>query len=379
MSKKNKWPISSNATNCNSATIFQIANGDEASEFDPIDCRSLGGPAKSFDCGGGSEIDVALFKTPLLDDIVTGSMSYPSGHQGEAYDNRWYAYGLFREFPELLEDYEDAEDFYDAVDTTILADLYFVYYGLQNLYVDFESESNELFEILDHIEFQDSLLIKTLDSLDIETVSAKNDSLINAADSLYELIVILNVPIDTLRDSIESYVMNKISPLNTYLSSITPVDSIQIKLKQVLGIMIARATNDTLTTLELSTLEYIANQCYYTFGPAVLIARNYYPVEEDYDEENCPESRILSDNNIFSDNNSLIYPNPSKNQLIIKLPKILKSNIKICDLQGKCNFSKKVDVNEKTLIIDIVDWPSGNYYITYLSDKFYTNKFIIIK
>jgi hypothetical protein len=213
-----------------------VVEADLMSCLNPGSCRIPGGESSDIDCEydpeDDPEFDIIIFKSPYVNNVVTTSISYPSGHEGEAFNDSWYTYGLFYRFPQLLEDYSEAEDFYSALDTTKLADLYSVFYELNNLYSYVEDEREILIGLIDSIHNQEVIIMQTQDSINFGIVSSKNDSLIHVVDSLNTCIITLTNSADSLRDSIEVGKIEKLSEITSMLGSISPADSIHIKLKQ---------------------------------------------------------------------------------------------------------------------------------------------------
>lgn len=315
-----------------------------------------------------------------MDAVVTASISYPPYHQGEQYDNNWYAFGLLYQYPELLEDYSNAQDFFDELDTAKLGLLYAIYSGLNNLYSDVSVEKDTLELIMNRIRHQDSIILEAFDYIDVEVQNSENDSLFEVIDSISEVISQIVPLADSVRDSIEVAVDNKISDLSSDLSSITPSDSIQIKIKQVLTIWIDRIGSDTLTTAQVATLNYIASQCYYKYGTAVRLARILYPVEDDYDESECGESLILSNSDPNQYDNISIHPNPANDQVEIRFTGYSNGILSIVNLQGNKLIEQKIRDTKSDIKVDISNWKSGCYYVIINSEgKNKFERFVILK
>lgn len=175
----------------------------------------------------------------------------------------------------------------------------------------------------------------------------------------------------------QEYVEDKLANISDSLESLDPIDSIQIKLKQVLTIFLEGTIIDTFTSAQLITLEYLAGQCYYTFGPAIRLARIYYPVDPGYDDENCPENMINTNLLNRSRNSILIYPNPSNSLLQIKFIGQINATISICNMQGINYYNYRINEKDKEVNVNISDWPKGYYIITYITDKINSSKILI--
>jgi hypothetical protein len=131
--------------------------------------------------------------------------------------------------------------------------------------------------------------------------------------------------------------------------------------------------------VQLNLLEYIAQQCFYTFGTAVSLARIDFPVEEGYDDENCPESLIITDSKIFPKNDGIIFPNPTNGLIHFKINDDMSTILNIVNMEGISFYNKRVSGKDEDITIDASEWPSGCYVLSYTADRLKTFKLVITK
>jgi endonuclease I len=87
---------------------------------------------------------------------------------------------------------------------------------------------------------------------------------------------------------------------------------------------------------------------------------------------------------IITDNffNAQVYPNPTKGNLVIKLPKVLTENSKIiiADLSGRILFQQLVASGQKNIDLNVSKLPAGRYFVKINNNNELINQsFVIIK
>ena len=79
---------------------------------------------------------------------------------------------------------------------------------------------------------------------------------------------------------------------------------------------------------------------------------------------------------------SFVYPNPTKDKLVVKLPKGLteRSRFAITDVTGSVILQQQVAGGQKLLNIDVQQLPPGRYFINISNNSEVINKsFLVIK
>jgi hypothetical protein len=61
-----------------------------------------------------------------------------------------------------------------------------------------------------------------------------------------------------------------------------------------------------------------------------------------------------------------IGPNPTTKQFTLRWPKLIQGSIKVYDMNGFVFYTDTIDV-ERERVVDVTNWPSANYFISYIS------------
>jgi hypothetical protein len=78
-----------------------------------------------------------------------------------------------------------------------------------------------------------------------------------------------------------------------------------------------------------------------------------------------------------SENMLTIFPNPSKNEIVISLSKVSNPEIKIYDIKGTNHIPNRIEMTEKLCKVDVSNFNSGMYFVELKQDnQVFRTKFI---
>jgi len=149
----------------------------------------------------------------------------------------------------------------------------------------------------------------------------------------------------------------------------------------------------TLSLSQNATLVNMAQQCPYTYGPAVYHARAYLQACGDYTvyQNSCevlpsatPNAKLANPNNTQQEVPISVYPNPANDNVTVVLGNVDngKCNFELFDDIGNKIFSKEIAANQNSVIIPLDNVAKGVYICKIMNAnniKLYNSKLVIIK
>jgi len=185
------------------------------------------------------------------------------------------------------------------------------------------------------------------------------------------------------------------SQAQSTISGITASSNMAANLKNFYTLYtgnLAAGKKYTLSTAQKATLTTVAQQCPYTYGPAVYHARAYLKACGDTTlyQNACETATPLTTKaktasttgNITQELPVNVYPNPAKDEVIISIPAESVSNYKVelINLLGKVTLTEKFSDNLHSMSLNGI---SQGIYICRIIDEngsvLFNNKLIIIK
>lgn len=175
---------------------------------------------------------------------------------------------------------------------------------------------------------------------------------------------------------------NKITALQTHLSSITPGNLPEQNLKSVMAVLtdaVAANAGDAYTTAQTAVLEDIAAQCRYAGGYGVVLARIVLKknLAKYNNEVMCPQIGGAEgggeDRSPASDLSAAaltLNPNPVANTLQVSLPSaaFTKGQVRVLDPTGRQVRSLALLPGSSTATIELYGLPNGSYLLEAIVD-----------
>jgi len=121
------------------------------------------------------------------------------------------------------------------------------------------------------------------------------------------------------------------------------------------------------------TLQYEGNIVSYipSFHSDFIVGKSEYPYPGPYLKNKLgmralgfsgfPIQMVDGESDVFT-----IGPNPATKQFTLRWPKLIQGSIKIYDMNGFVFYTDTIDV-ERERVVDVTNWPSANYFISYIS------------
>ncbi|HND87630.1 MAG TPA: right-handed parallel beta-helix repeat-containing protein [Saprospiraceae bacterium] len=165
-----------------------------------------------------------------------------------------------------------------------------------------------------------------------------------------------------------SEVNSKANLLLTDLSAIAVTEVWEQNLKTFLTISADRLLTDSAvwTATQYSILAFIADQCRYEGGMAVVLARSAIEKYPDDDELLCSTSPRSS--RLANDGSVRISPNPAMYRCDLSFGRSLSGTLSVVSLQGQSVFSTVLN-QAATLSLDTHTWPAGVYQVDIRPDQ----------
>ncbi|MFN0215159.1 MAG: T9SS type A sorting domain-containing protein [Saprospiraceae bacterium] len=209
----------------------------------------------------------------------------------------------------------------------------------------------------------DSLLGTATAANEIETLTQQRSAL----DSILSNLIVVQ---ETVVGQFETQRLAAIPGLLAQVSSMSPANICETNLQRVYEIyLLTNASKIEADSSLLAELEAIAMQCPLQGGPGASIAGILYqsftgilPVKE-----SCEETAERSQRAKLETRSGLaLYPNPNRGSFTVSIPDGFAGEqvlLKVRDGQGR--FVRNISVQEKrTITLDLVDQPSGLYFIS---------------
>ncbi|MCP5353441.1 MAG: T9SS type A sorting domain-containing protein, partial [Chromatiales bacterium] len=253
------------------------------------------------------------------------------------------------------------------------------------------------------LDSSNAMLLKEKDSLInihvsniqlLDSIAAADSTIDNltARENEIDAINTLKQDIAVIYSSINTSKVNKLNEAKTWNDAVQPNELPEYNLKQVndINIIYEKNNKDSITQY-YSTLLSIAEQCPYSGGVAVYIARSLIALFNDsivYDDENnCLQQGYYRLQNELKNNKVLndidLIPNPASNYADIILNKNYEGicRVKITDIYSKVVFEQSFDCNKKQFRINTIGFLNGMYnvQISVNDNTFNVSKLIIVK
>jgi parallel beta-helix repeat protein len=217
------------------------------------------------------------------------------------------------------------------------------------------------------------------DAMAEATTQAQKDQLSTELQVLTSQLQSLNVTKQNLETTHLTERVNKLDQLGAYLSSITPNAVYESNLKTVLTVLkedLAVNTQGIFTAQQMVSLESVANQCRFSGGYGVVLARaTLKKSPQAYDDEAmCPggsgvggggeeRSQLLKNGEI------ILSPNPVSDHLQITLPRSFENGrLYLYDFTGRLAREEKIGSDTQTVTLDLSSLPLGTYSVQVILD-----------
>ncbi|MBK7233799.1 MAG: hypothetical protein IPH93_16445 [Saprospiraceae bacterium] len=226
----------------------------------------------------------------FMDDVVNSAISYPPDYEGQEYYDQWLVYEMFSLQEDLIETSVPSEDFYDNMSMTSLGELYAVYHQIKNWDELDLAILNSLNPFRSDLQYWEDSIQTLVDNMNPTYAATELPLLMDSIIPLETEIDDLKFDLDGISSDFSGYRTTKYDDLMTALSGISTSSLYDSLIKEVLTAMVYNIQYDTFTTAQAELVEDISLLCFYENGPGVLLARLYFFVEEDCDENECEKN-----------------------------------------------------------------------------------------
>ncbi|MDO8367639.1 MAG: right-handed parallel beta-helix repeat-containing protein [Saprospiraceae bacterium] len=218
------------------------------------------------------------------------------------------------------------------------------------------------------------------DAMAEATTQAQKDQLSAELLGLNSQLQSLNVTKQSLEAVHLSERLNKINQLDSYLSSITTNAVYESNLKTVLTVLkddLAANTQNNYTAQQKASLESVANQCRFSGGYGVVLARAILKKSpQDYnDEAMCPGGSGAGDGSeersqLLKGSVITLSPNPVSDHLQVILPRSFEiGTLYLYDFMGRLIREDELGPDTQTITLDLSTIPLGTYTVQAILDS----------
>lgn len=381
INQSNSWFSCDTRSDGNVPFEIQLENDD--SEFDPMANVTFGGTDPEPECNYTASDPNQQYPAPtttyseFMDDVVNSAISYPPDYEGQEYYDQWLVYEMFSLQEDLIETSVPSEDFYDNMSMTSLGELYAVYHQIKNWDELDLAILNSLNPFRSDLQYWEDSIQTLVDNMNPTYAATELPLLMDSIIPLETEIDDLKFDLDGISSDFSGYRTTKYDDLMTALSGISTSSLYDSLIKEVLTAMVYNIQYDTFTTAQAELVEDISLLCFYENGPGVLLARLYFFVEEDYDENECGAEELLSGSDDVLSNSIKLYPVPVNNTININLAeKFLGSNLQIFNSSGQ--VMENIRILRTHLSIPTNQWPNGLYILNVAGEN-KSIKFSVVK
>ena len=212
-----------------------------------------------------------------------------------------------------------------------------------------------------------------------------------AADSILQIFYdsAYNAPVKLLDSVITLCYDSMFTEAEDLNNSIVPGNDIEALIKAMNYYFIYEKFDTTsLSSGDITELQYLAGQCPFVYGPAVYSARVILAgIEADSIiyisscEQNTPEARLANPVHIQQGPRYLLYPNPANDRLIIEIfnTDSIAGKLELYNFLGKKMFEQVISASPAN--VSLAGIPSGIYLCVLKenNNRVYSQKLIIIK